>query len=37
MWRLGFVGVLSVLVRVDANDKATRIVDVKLQVRSLPS
>ena len=32
--RLGFVGVLSVLVRVDRTNRTARIVDVKLQLRS---
>ena len=31
--RLGFVGVLSVLVRVDATNRTARIVDVRLETR----
>jgi len=34
--RLGFVGLLSVLVRVDAANRTARIVDVKLQPHHRP-
>jgi hypothetical protein len=34
--RLGYVGVVSVLVRVDANDRTVRIVDVRLESRTRP-
>lgn len=33
-YRLGFVGVLWVLVRVDSQNRAARIVDVRLQKRA---
>ncbi|MBA4062902.1 MAG: hypothetical protein C0501_04185 [Isosphaera sp.] len=35
--RLGFVGVLSVLVRVDVGSRTARVVDVKLAARPRPA
>jgi hypothetical protein len=36
-YRLGYVGILSVLIRVDPDRQVARVVDVKLQVRRPPA